>query len=81
MVISAGKMPGLWSGQPNTIKPAELLLPEPETAPQPGPTDGERPAAATFPRPVTPRPRGGKVAAAPVSCLHCASSQAALYSS
>ena len=49
MVISAGTMSGLWSGQPNTIKPAELLLPNPEAAPQPGPTGGERPAAATFP--------------------------------
>ena len=49
MVISAGKMSGLWSGQPNTVKldeldiictvlgcnVGELLLPEPETVPQP----------------------------------------------
>src|SRR5947207_8420170 len=51
MVISAGKMSGLWSGQPNTVRldeldvicavlgcdVAELLLPEPETVPQPAP--------------------------------------------
>jgi DNA-binding Xre family transcriptional regulator len=47
MVISAGKMSGLWSGQPNTVRldeldvicavlgcgVQELLLPEPETVP------------------------------------------------
>jgi DNA-binding Xre family transcriptional regulator len=74
MVISAGKMSGLWSGQPNTIKldeldvicavlgcgVAELLLPEPEAVPQPVPTGGERPAAVAEARPVTPRPRGGR---------------------
>ena len=49
LVISAGKMSGLWSGQPNTIKldeldiicavlgcdVGELLLPEPQTVPEP----------------------------------------------
>ena len=50
LVISAGKMSGLWSGRPNTIKldeldvicavlgceVGELLLPEPQTVPEPG---------------------------------------------
>ena len=49
MVISAGKMSGLWSGQPNTVKldeldvicavlgcdVGELLLPEPVAVPEP----------------------------------------------
>jgi DNA-binding Xre family transcriptional regulator len=74
MVISAGKMSGLWSGQPNIIKldeldvicavlgceVQELLVPEPETVPQPAPADGERPAAVAESGPATPRPRGGR---------------------
>ncbi len=74
MMVSAGKMSGLWSGQPNAIKlgeldvicavlgcgVAELLLPEPETVPQPASAEGERPAAAAEARPATPRPRGGR---------------------
>jgi DNA-binding Xre family transcriptional regulator len=74
MVISAGKMSGLWSGQPNTVRldeldvicavlgcgVEELLLPEPETVLQPEPEGGEQPAAAAGTRPVTPRPRGGR---------------------
>ena len=77
MVISAGKMSGLWSGNPNTIKLDEfdvicavlgcgvgdLLLPEPGKVPLPGPEGGEQPAAAAI-RAVTPWTRG-KVAAAP----------------
>jgi DNA-binding Xre family transcriptional regulator len=73
LVISAGKMSGLWSGQPNTIKldeldvicavlgcgVAELLLPEPETVPQPQPAGREQ-AATAQPRTVTPRPRTGR---------------------
>ena len=73
MVISAGKMSGLWSGQPNTVRldeldvicavlgcnVAELLLPEPETVPLPAPAAGEQ-AAAGEARAVTPRPRGGR---------------------
>ena len=49
MVVSAGKMSGLWSGQPNTVKldeldvicavlgceVGELLLPEPVAVPEP----------------------------------------------
>jgi DNA-binding Xre family transcriptional regulator len=73
MVISAGKMSGLWSGQPNTVRldeldvicavlggVEELLLPEPETVPQPEPADGEQAPAVAEARPVTPRPRGGR---------------------
>ncbi len=73
MVISAGKMSGLWSGQPNTVKldeldvicavlgcdVAELLLPEPETVPLPARAAGEQ-ATAGEARAVTPRPRGGR---------------------
>jgi DNA-binding Xre family transcriptional regulator len=71
MVISAGKMSGLWSGQPNTVRldvicavlgcgVAELLLPEPETVPQPQPAGGEQAPAVAEARPVAPRPRGGR---------------------
>ena len=73
MVISAGKMSGLWSGSPNTIRldeldvicavlgcgVDELLLPEPGKVPQPAPEDAEKPAAAAG-RTVTPRARGGR---------------------
>ena len=73
MVISAGKMSGLWSGQPNTIKldeldvicavlgcgVAELLLPEPETVPQPATAEGERPAAAAERSEGLPEPSAG----------------------
>jgi DNA-binding Xre family transcriptional regulator len=75
MVISAGKMSGLWSGRPNTIKldeldvicvvlgcgVAELLLPEPETVPQFAPTSDEQTAAiGSEHRAITPRPRRGR---------------------
>ena len=74
MVISAGKMSGLWSGQPNTIRldeldvicavlgcgVEELLLPEPQTVPQPSPADDEQAAAVAQARPAAPRPRGGR---------------------
>ena len=74
LVISAGKMSGLWSGQPNTIRldeldvicvvlgcgVEELLLPEPETVPQPSPADGEQATAVAQARPVAPRPHGGR---------------------
>jgi DNA-binding Xre family transcriptional regulator len=73
MVISAGKMSGLWSGSPNTIRldeldvicavlgcePGELLLPEPGKVPQPTQDGAEQPAAAAG-RAVTPRPHGGR---------------------
>jgi DNA-binding Xre family transcriptional regulator len=68
MVISAGKMSGLWSGQPNTIKldgldvicavlgcgVAELLLPEPETVP--APIANHSPAMPRKPAPSRPGP-------------------------
>jgi DNA-binding Xre family transcriptional regulator len=71
--ISAGKMSGLWSGSPNTIRldeldvicavlgcgVDELLLPEPGKVPQPGPDSAEQPAAAAG-RAVTPRSRDGR---------------------
>jgi DNA-binding Xre family transcriptional regulator len=71
MKISAGKMSGLWSGQPNTVKldeldvicavlgcgVEELLLPEPDTVPQPAPSPDEQTAAVGEARAVTPRPR------------------------
>jgi len=74
MVISAGKMSGLWSGQPNTVRLdeldvicavlgcdiAELLVPEPENVPQPTPAADEHTAAPGEARPVTPRPRTGR---------------------
>jgi hypothetical protein len=74
MVISAGKMSGLWSGQPNTVRldeldvicavlgcgVEELLLPAPETVPQPKPAEVEQTAAVAEARTVAPRPRGGR---------------------
>jgi DNA-binding Xre family transcriptional regulator len=74
MTISAGKMSGLWSGQPNAIKLdeldiicavlgcgiEELLLPEPETVPQPEPTAREQSTAVGEARTVTPRPHTGR---------------------
>jgi DNA-binding Xre family transcriptional regulator len=71
LVISAGKMSGLWSGTPNTVKldeldvicavlgcgVADLLIPEPETVAQPAPAaDGQVPAAGAVSSAVTPRP-------------------------
>src|SRR5579864_2012289 len=74
MVISAGKMSGLWSGQPNTVRldeldvicavlgcaVGELLVPEPETVPQPEQAAGPPGSPLGEARPVTPRPRGGR---------------------
>jgi hypothetical protein len=74
MKISAGKMSGLWSGQPNAIKldeldvicsvlgcgVQELLLPEPETVPQPVPATEDKTTAVGEARAVTPRPRTGR---------------------
>ena len=70
LVISAGKMSGLWSGTPNTIKldeldvicavlgcgVADLLLPEPDTVPQPAPTTDEQAPAVGAAAPAAPRP-------------------------
>lgn len=76
VVISAGKMSGLWSGQPNTIRldeldvicavlgcgVEELLLPEPQKVPEPRPGVEEQTTAVGQARtaPVTPRPRTGR---------------------
>jgi len=74
LTISAGKMSGLWSGNPNIVKlhdldvicdvlgcgVDELLLPEPDTVTQPQPTIGETATAVGEARPVTPRGRTGK---------------------
>ncbi|MFD7475291.1 helix-turn-helix domain-containing protein [Streptomyces sp. NPDC059837] len=71
VVISAGKMSGLWSGQPNTVKldeldvicavlgcgVEELLLPEPERVPEPVPATESQATAVGRPRAVAPRPR------------------------
>ncbi len=73
LVISAGKMSGLWSGQPASIKlddldvicavlgcgVDELLLPEPDKVRRPG--TEEAPAAAVgAPAAVTPKRRDGR---------------------
>ncbi|MEH1127343.1 helix-turn-helix domain-containing protein [Micromonospora sp. CPCC 206061] len=75
LVISAGKMSGLWSGRPASIKlddlnvicavlgcpVGEVLIPEPDNVPQPGST--ELPTAATAGAPtlaVVPRRRDGR---------------------
>ncbi len=73
LVISAGKMSGLWSGQPASIKLddldvicavlgcpiGELLIPEPEKVTRPA--DVEQPTAAqAAARPVIPRRRDGR---------------------
>lgn len=76
LVISAGKMSGLWSGNPNAIKLAdldvicavlgcgveELLLPEPGTVPAPAPATEQGAAAVgeSTPRPVAPRAHSGR---------------------
>jgi DNA-binding Xre family transcriptional regulator len=72
MVISAGKMSGLWSGQANTVKldeldvicavlgcdVGELLLPEPAAVPEPA--TSQSPGAVAEARIVTPRSRAGR---------------------
>ena len=75
LVISAGKMSGLWSGRPASIKLddlnvicavlgcpiGELLIAEPDKVTQPNQT--EQPVAATAGAPalaVVPRRRGGR---------------------
>lgn len=75
LVISAGKMSGLWSGQPNVVRldeldvicavlgcgVEELLLPEPDTVPQPTPeVDEHATTAAGMGGAVRPRPRTGR---------------------
>jgi len=72
MVISAGKMSGLWSGQPNTVRldeldvicavldcdVGELLLPDPVAMPEP--VADQSPGAVAEARAVTPRSRTGR---------------------
>jgi DNA-binding Xre family transcriptional regulator len=75
LVISAGKLSGLWSGSPNVIKldeldvicavlgcgVEELLLPEPEKVTTPKPATVEQTAAiGDARRTVTPHPRTGR---------------------
>jgi DNA-binding Xre family transcriptional regulator len=73
MVISTGKMSGLWSGTPNVIKldeldiicavlgcgVQELLIPEPDTVAAPAPAE-DAAAVAGEARPVLPRSRDGR---------------------
>ena len=76
LAISAGKMSGLWSGDPASIKLSdldvicavlgcgveELLIPQPELAKRTGERQ-DQPAAASSPPggpPVTPRRRDGR---------------------
>lgn len=74
LVISAGKMSGLWSGQPASIKLddldvicavlgcgiEELLIPEPEKVTSPTPADCPPQAAASTGLGVTPKRRDGR---------------------
>ncbi len=74
LVISAGKMSGLWSGNPNVVKleeldiicavlgcgVEELLLPEPDKVPEPKPGSDKDAAAIGEARAVTPRSRAGR---------------------
>ncbi|MEV4383977.1 helix-turn-helix transcriptional regulator [Streptosporangium sp. NPDC049644] len=74
LVISAGKMSGLWSGSPNVVKldeldvictvlscgVDELLIPEPEAVAQPRHHDGDQSTAVGQDRPVAPRTGGGR---------------------
>jgi DNA-binding Xre family transcriptional regulator len=74
LVISAGKMSGLWSGNPNVVKlhdldvicavlgctVDELLIPEPESVPDPASTNADQRGAVGEARAVKPRPRTGR---------------------
>jgi DNA-binding Xre family transcriptional regulator len=74
LVISAGKMSGLWSGRPVSLKLddldvicavlgceiGELLIPEPEKVPRPGQAEPQRSVATAKPRAVVPRRRDGR---------------------
>jgi DNA-binding Xre family transcriptional regulator len=73
LVISAGKMSGLWSGNPNAVKLAdldvicavlgceigELLIPEP-VPDAPADNDHQPKAAAAAPAAIVPRRRDGR---------------------
>lgn len=74
LVISAGKMSGLWSGRPVSLKLddldvictvlgceiGELLIPEPEKVCRPGQADIPKAATAGSPMTVVPRRRDGR---------------------
>jgi DNA-binding Xre family transcriptional regulator len=74
LVISAGKMSGLWSGQPGSIKladldvicavlgcePGELLIPEPATVPGRGQAGEDTAQSASAGPAVVPRRPGGR---------------------
>lgn len=74
LVISAGKMSGLWSGSPNVVKldeldvictvlgcgVDELLIPEPEAVAEPRHHSDDQTAAVGHTRPVTPRTGAGR---------------------
>lgn len=74
LVISAGKMSGLWSGQPVSLKLedldvicavlgceiGELLIPEPEKVTRPGQPEAQRTAGSDTPLAVAPRRRDGR---------------------
>ena len=75
LVISAGKMSGLWSGSnPNALKlhdldvlcavlgcgVEELLIPEPDTVAAPAPATDKNTAAVGGPRAAAPRARTGR---------------------
>jgi DNA-binding Xre family transcriptional regulator len=74
LVISAGKMSGLWSGQPVSLKLddldvicavlgceiGELLVPEPDKVPDPGQHQTPRAAEGTSSPAVVPRRRDGR---------------------
>jgi len=71
LVISAGKMSGLWSGQPVSLKLddldvicvvlgcqiTDLLVPEPEQVSRPGHSDGQQAATASSITAATVMPR------------------------
>jgi DNA-binding Xre family transcriptional regulator len=74
LVISAGKMSGLWSGQPASVKLddldvicavldcgiEELLIPEPENVARPTNSDREAKASSGTGLTVTPKRRDGR---------------------
>ncbi|MFB7600396.1 helix-turn-helix domain-containing protein [Streptomyces mirabilis] len=74
LVISAGKMSGLWSGQPVSLKLedldvicvvlgcqiGDLLIPEPEKVTRPGEKTVQQAAAAASGPTVVPRRRDGR---------------------
>jgi len=74
LVISAGKMSGLWSGKPVSLKLddldvicavlgceiGELLIPEPDKVPQPAAPEERRRSAADGNLAVVPRRRDGR---------------------